>query len=57
MPVAHAYNPSYLGGRDQRDHSSTPAQAHISQDLISKIPNTKQGWWSGSSGRVPDKQA
>jgi hypothetical protein len=23
--VAHAYNPSYSGGRDQEDHSSKPA--------------------------------
>jgi hypothetical protein len=23
--VAHAYNPSYLGGRDQMDHGSKPA--------------------------------
>jgi hypothetical protein len=22
-------------------------------DPISKIPNTKQGWWSGSSDRMP----
>jgi hypothetical protein len=34
--VAHAYNPSYLGGRDQEDHDSKPAP-------ISKIPNTRQG--------------
>jgi hypothetical protein len=26
--VAHTYNPSYLGGRDQEDHSSKPAQAN-----------------------------
>jgi hypothetical protein len=25
-PVAHAYNPSYAGGRDQEDHGSKPAQ-------------------------------
>jgi hypothetical protein len=24
--VAHAYNPSYLGGRNQKDHSSRPIQ-------------------------------
>jgi hypothetical protein len=36
--VAHAYNPSYLGGREQEDHSSKPAQANSSRDPISKIP-------------------
>jgi hypothetical protein len=25
--VAHTYNPSYSGGRDQEDHGSKPAQA------------------------------
>jgi hypothetical protein len=34
-PMTHAYNPSYLGGVDQEDHSSWPAQAKSSQDLIS----------------------
>jgi hypothetical protein len=24
-PVAHTYNPSYSGGRDQEDHDSKPA--------------------------------
>jgi hypothetical protein len=27
MPVAHAYNPSYSGGRDQEVHSCKPAWA------------------------------
>jgi hypothetical protein len=26
--MAHAYNPSYSGGRDQEDHGSKPAQAN-----------------------------
>jgi hypothetical protein len=30
MPVAHTWNPSYSGGRDQEDHSSKPAQAKSS---------------------------
>jgi hypothetical protein len=34
--VAHAYNPSYSGGRDQADHGLKPAQANSSQDPISK---------------------
>jgi hypothetical protein len=25
VPVARAYNPSYSGGRDQKDHGSKPA--------------------------------
>jgi hypothetical protein len=25
----------------------------VCETPISKIPNTKQGWWSGSSGRAP----
>jgi hypothetical protein len=30
-PVAHTWNPSYSGGRDQEDHSSKLAQANISK--------------------------
>jgi hypothetical protein len=51
VPVASACNPSYSGSRDQEDHSSKPAQANSSKDPISKIPNTKKGWWSGLSGK------
>jgi hypothetical protein len=40
--VAHAYNPSYLGGRDQEDHSLKPAQANSSQDLSRKNPSQKR---------------
>jgi hypothetical protein len=40
--VAHAYNPSYSGGRDQEDRSSKPAQANSLRDPISKMPNTKK---------------
>jgi hypothetical protein len=29
--VAHAYNPSYLGGRDQEDHGLKPAWANSSE--------------------------
>jgi hypothetical protein len=31
--VAHACNPSYLGGRKQEDHGSRPVQAKIHQTL------------------------
>jgi hypothetical protein len=34
--VAHTYNPSYSGGRDQEDLSSKPAQANSSRDLSRK---------------------
>jgi hypothetical protein len=52
-PVAQAYNPSYKEVRDQEGHGSQPAWANSSVDPISKIPNTKKGWQSGSSGGVP----
>jgi hypothetical protein len=32
--VAHSYDPSYSGGRDQEDHSSKPVQANSSRDLM-----------------------
>jgi hypothetical protein len=41
--VAHIYNPSYLGGRDQEDSTLKPAWANSSQDPILKIPKTKKG--------------
>jgi hypothetical protein len=41
VPVTHACNPSYIGGSDQEDHSSKPAQANSSRGPISKIHNTK----------------
>jgi hypothetical protein len=47
--VAHIYNPSYLGGRDQEDHCSKPAQVHSLRDPISNILNIRKGWLSGSS--------
>jgi hypothetical protein len=34
--MAHVYNPSYSGGRDQEDGGSKPAQANSSRDPISK---------------------
>jgi hypothetical protein len=36
--VAHAYNSSYSGGRDQEDYGLKPAQANSSQDPILKKP-------------------
>jgi hypothetical protein len=33
--MTHAYNPSYLGGRDQEDCDSKPTWAKSQQDPIS----------------------
>jgi hypothetical protein len=41
-PGAHAYNPSYSGGRNQEDHDLKPAQANSSQDPISKKKKKKK---------------
>jgi hypothetical protein len=41
--VAHTYNPSYLGGRDQEDRSLKPAGANSSGDPILKKAFTKIG--------------
>jgi hypothetical protein len=53
--VAHAYNPSYSGGRDQEDRGLKPAGANSSRDLISgkkkKKCFTKKVWWSVSNCR------
>jgi hypothetical protein len=37
-PVAHACNPSYLGGRDQEDQDSNSAQANSLRDPNLKYP-------------------
>jgi hypothetical protein len=49
--VPHAYNPRYLGGRNQEDRGLKSAQANSSQDPISTKPIIKKGWWSGSECR------
>jgi hypothetical protein len=49
--VAHAYNPSYSGSRDQKDCGWKPAQGNSSRDPILKKPITKKGWWSSSRCR------
>jgi hypothetical protein len=48
--VAHACNPSYSEGPDQENLCSKPAWTNSSQDLISKNPFTKKGWWSTAQG-------
>jgi hypothetical protein len=39
--VAHIYNPSYLGERDQEDQGLRPARANSLQNPFLKIPNIK----------------
>jgi hypothetical protein len=51
-PISHAYNPSYLGGRDQEDCGSKPAQANRSWDPMSK--KKKKNTTKRSSGVAQD---
>jgi hypothetical protein len=41
--VAHAYNPSSSGGRDQEDNGSKPTQANSSRDPILNKALHKKG--------------
>jgi hypothetical protein len=41
--VAHAYNPSYSGSRDQEDRSSNPALANSLRGPILKKTHHKKG--------------
>jgi hypothetical protein len=51
-PMAHAYNPSYSGGRDQETHSLKLARAIVHETLSQKNPSQKRGWCSGSKCRL-----
>jgi hypothetical protein len=42
-PVAHAYNPSYSGNRDQEEGGSKPAQVNSLRNPTSKKPITIKG--------------
>jgi hypothetical protein len=47
VPVAHAYNPRYSGGRDQEDHGLKSAQEIVPSDPILKKTLHKKrliGW-------------
>jgi hypothetical protein len=50
VPVAGAYNLSYLGGWDQGDQGSRSAWANSSQDSISKMARAK--WTEGVAQEV-----
>jgi hypothetical protein len=39
--VAHAYNPSYSGGRDKEDYSLKPAWKIVCETLSRKHPSPK----------------
>jgi hypothetical protein len=52
--VAHICNPSYLGGRDQKDHGSKPAQANSSARPYLKKPFAKTGLVEIASGEGPE---
>jgi hypothetical protein len=41
--AAHACNPRYSGGRDQKDHGWKPAQGNTSSEPILQKPITKIG--------------
>jgi hypothetical protein len=52
--VAHAYNPSYSGGRDQENSSLKPARADSLQDPISNNP-VNNNWAGGvAQGENPE---
>jgi hypothetical protein len=40
--MAHIYNPSYSGGKDQEDRGLKPALGNSSQDSILKNPSQKR---------------
>jgi hypothetical protein len=42
-PLAHACNPSYSEGRDQKNHSLKSAQVNNSQDSILKKTHHRKG--------------
>jgi hypothetical protein len=43
VPVAHTYNPSYSGGRDQEDRGSKPVGQTIQETLSRKTLSQKIG--------------
>jgi hypothetical protein len=52
VPVAHAYNPSYSGGREQEDHGLKSAQANSFEILSGKKKNPSQKRAGGMAQRI-----
>jgi hypothetical protein len=52
--VAHTCNPSYSGGRGQKDQSSNPAQANSFRDPTLKYPSQKKGAGGVAQGVGPE---
>jgi hypothetical protein len=50
--VTHACNPSYLGGKDYKDHGPMPSLAK-SETPVSTNKKLGMGWGLGSSGKAP----
>jgi hypothetical protein len=50
--MAHAWNPSYLGGWNQEDQSLRPAWANSSLDPHLQNNQSKMEWKYGSSSRA-----
>jgi hypothetical protein len=49
VPMAHTYNPSYSGSRDQEDRGSKQAPGKLFERPYLKKKKThhkKRGWWS-----------
>jgi hypothetical protein len=51
-PVAHTYNPSYSGCRNQEAPCLKPARGNNVKDPISKIARTK---WTGGVSQVVER--
>jgi hypothetical protein len=52
--VAHAYNPTYLGGRDQEDRGSKPAWAKKAPETLSPKPFHKNRAGRVAQGEGPE---
>jgi hypothetical protein len=53
MPVTGSYDPRYLEGGDQEDHSLRVTWANRLQDYNSKITRAPTNWTCGLSSKVP----
>jgi hypothetical protein len=53
-PVAHTYNTSYSGRRDQEDHSSKPTRGNSLRDAILKKNHHKNKAGGVAQGVLPE---